>query len=256
MIKKNNIRIVSRIIGFLLVTLLLLFAINQKDVSKVQQVNVNIEVSSEGETLISRNDALLRIERKFGHRLKKAAIGKLDFNAIEAELENDPFVKTAEVFIDANEILHLNIEQRKPLFRLKGEEGSDFLVDESGKKMPLSPHASPRVLVVTGYVPPYNKNFLKMKNHPFNKLFNLVQELHSDKLFEPLIEQIDIDESHVYTMVPKIGEQKILLGANENLDSKLERLKVFYREGLPVEGWNKYKTINLTFDGIVVCKKA
>jgi len=199
---------------------------------------------------------LLRIERKFGHQLKKTAIGKLNFEAIEEELERDPFVSGAEVFIDANEILHLNIEQRKPLFRIKGEEGQDFMIDESGKKMPLSPHATPRLLVVTGFVPPYHSKFKSLNNHPFNDLFKLVEELHADNLFEPLIEQIDIDESNVYTMVPKVGDQKILLGANENLDSKLERLKVFYREGLPVEGWNKYKTINLTFDGIVVCKKA
>jgi len=254
--KKNSVKKITRLAGFALALLLLLFAVNQKNVAKVQKVNVNINALSEGETLINRNDALLRIERKFGHRLRKVAIGKLNFEAIEAELENDPFVKTAEVFIDANEILHLNIEQRRPLFRIKGEEGQDFLVDETGKKMPLSPHATPRVLVVTGFVPPYSKNFVKMKNHPFNKLFNLVEELHADNLFEPLIEQIDIDESNIYTMVPKVGDQKILLGANENLDSKLERLKVFYREGLPVEGWSKYKTINLTFDGIVVCKKA
>ena len=254
--KKNSTNKILWLGTFVLTALLLLFAINQKNTDKIQSVNIDIRPLSEGEQLIDRNDVLLNIERQFGHRLKRVAIGNINFDAIEAGLEKNPFVKKAEVFVDANERIFINIDQRQPLFRIKGDEGQDFFVDRSGMKMPLSPHATPRVLVVTGNVPPYEINFLsKMQHHPFKKLFQLIETLNQDTLFNPLIEQIYIDELGVYAMSPKVGNQKILLGANENLDSKLERLKLFYQEGLPFEGWNKYKTINLTFDGIVVCKR-
>lgn len=252
---KSSTRKLTRFGVILFTGLLLLFAVNQKNISLVESVAINIQTAEGQEALINSEDVLLRIERKFGHRLKKVPFGKLNIEAIENELEKDPFVKVAEVFIDANEKISLNLEQRRPIIRIMGKESNNFLIDDTGSRMPLSPHATPRVTVVTGTVPTYTVNFLKRKIDPFKDLFQLAIELNKDDLLEPLIEQIHIDENNIYSMVPKIGEQKILLGLNENLDSKLERLRVFYQEGLPVEGWNKYKTINLTFDGIVVCKK-
>jgi cell division protein FtsQ len=35
----------------------------------------------------------------------------------------------------------------------------------------------------------------------------------------------------------------------------LNRLKIFYKEGMPYEGWRKYETINLKYSGQVVCKR-
>ncbi len=32
-------------------------------------------------------------------------------------------------------------------------------------------------------------------------------------------------------------------------------LKIFYKEALPYEGWNKYSGVSLQYDGQVVCKK-
>ena len=58
-----------------------------------------------------------------------------------------------------------------------------------------------------------------------------------------------------FTLIPKIGDQKILLGKVMDAGQKLERLKIFYREGMPYEGWRKYKTIDVRFAGQVVCKK-
>ena len=70
-----------------------------------------------------------------------------------------------------------------------------------------------------------------------------------------MVEQVYRSETGSYTLIPKLGYQKIVLGPYEAIDEKLERLRVFYREGIPYEGWQKYSTINLTFDGQVVCKR-
>ena len=46
------------------------------------------------------------------------------------------------------------------------------------------------------------------------------------------------------------------LGSVEGFQEKLDRLRIFYREGLEQVGWNKYSTISLAYDGQVVCTKA
>ena len=57
-------------------------------------------------------------------------------------------------------------------------------------------------------------------------------------------------------LIPKLGDQIIDFGyPDENIQDKFKRLSVFYQDGLPYEGWNKYKSISLAFDGQVVAKK-
>ncbi|MBK7817541.1 MAG: hypothetical protein IPJ60_08285 [Sphingobacteriaceae bacterium] len=57
-------------------------------------------------------------------------------------------------------------------------------------------------------------------------------------------------------LTPVVGDQSILLGKNQDLDVKLNKLKLFYSEGLnKTNSWNKYSTINLKFKNLVVCTK-
>jgi cell division protein FtsQ len=56
-------------------------------------------------------------------------------------------------------------------------------------------------------------------------------------------------------MTPLIGDQVIILGTARKLDDKLNRLRIFYKEAIPHEGWRKYSTINLKYSGQIVCKK-
>ncbi|MEO0044740.1 MAG: hypothetical protein RL329_4189, partial [Bacteroidota bacterium] len=44
-------------------------------------------------------------------------------------------------------------------------------------------------------------------------------------------------------------------GNLDDLEDKLKRVKIFYQEGIPYEGWKKYGIINVKYKGQVVCKK-
>ena len=56
-------------------------------------------------------------------------------------------------------------------------------------------------------------------------------------------------------MIPKIGRQKIRFGTIEDAESKLNRLKRYYKEVAATRAWNQYKTIDVRFDKQVVCEK-
>jgi cell division protein FtsQ len=59
-------------------------------------------------------------------------------------------------------------------------------------------------------------------------------------------------------LVPLVGDQKIVFGtANsaEEVKEKFERLKIFYKEAIPYEGWAKYNEISVKYDGQIVCRK-
>jgi cell division protein FtsQ len=55
-------------------------------------------------------------------------------------------------------------------------------------------------------------------------------------------------------LVPLLGRQKVILGSVDDLKNKFERLKIFYQEAMPYTGWNTYSTLNVKYNGQVVCK--
>ncbi|MDR1090381.1 MAG: hypothetical protein LBL79_04825 [Prevotella sp.] len=57
------------------------------------------------------------------------------------------------------------------------------------------------------------------------------------------------------TLIPRVGDHRIILGDLDGYKERLNKLMTFYRNGLNETGWNKYSVINLKFDKRVVCIK-
>jgi len=53
-----------------------------------------------------------------------------------------------------------------------------------------------------------------------------------------------------------LGDHIILIdNPLDNLELKLENLRLFYTEGLNNVGWDRYDIINISYDNQVVCTK-
>ena len=121
--------------------------------------------------------------------------------------------------------------------------------------MPPSKYYSARVIVVTGALTPYVADFLQRPNYGLKSAFELVQRLNADPFFGAMVQQVYVDAGGEYTLIPILGDQKIRLGNLDDLDDKLQRLKDFYAEAMPYEGWKKYASISVKYRGQIVCKK-
>ena len=233
---------------------LLVSALKRKEESRIAAVNIEIEPLPGGYRLLTAEDVRKLLQRSFGFNLEDQPLERVNLHRVERILEYDPFVRDAEVHLDALNQLHLHIVQRRPVVRILDEMGLNYYLDEEGKKMPLSPHFTARVLVATGQIPPYTPEFLQKDKHLLKDLFHLVEYVRKDEFLHAMIEQVDVRRGEC-TLIPKVGDQKILLGRPEQLEDKFRRLKIFYEQGIPYEGWRKYKTINLKYRGQVVCEK-
>ncbi len=234
---------------------LVISAVEQRKTKEVPNVIINIK-DLPGGNLITRADVLRGLEREFVYKLNEMPLGKINVERIERELKDEPFIKDAEVYVDAKNQVHISLTQRQPILRVIDGLNKSYYIDKEGKKMPLSVHNVARVVVATGNVPPYTDDFLERKKHPIKDLFEITKHIKQDKFMNALVEQIFIREDREFILVPKIGKQKILLGTNDNIDKKIERLKIFYTKGMPYEGWQKYSYIDLRYKGQVVCKKS
>jgi cell division protein FtsQ len=76
-----------------------------------------------------------------------------------------------------------------------------------------------------------------------------------DPFLKAFIEQIFVRADNDLVLIPKVGSAKIIFGDTENMEGKFEKLLVFCKEGLNRIGWNKYRSIDLRFEGQIICKK-
>lgn len=167
----------------------------------------------------------------------------LDLNQLEAALNSNPMIKSAQVFLHIDGALKVEVEQKKPIARVSAQK--PYYVDSQGFYMPLSTNHTARVPLVTGYVNKDNlTNVFVVANKVYNDTFlrKHVVEIHQAK-----------DESlslklRNYSFVVELGNIKLL-------DKKINNLKAFYQKGLKDHILNNYTKVNLKFDNQVVCTK-
>ncbi|MBL7826366.1 MAG: hypothetical protein JNJ57_07030 [Saprospiraceae bacterium] len=258
MLRIPNIRY-DRIIWvmFLLVVGLLLYsAIGKRKNSFAEGIEVEVKPLESGDKLISERDVRQALLRSFGNTLEGTEVAQLEVERMERVLEEDPFVFNAETYMDQHNIFHVKVEQREPILRILDNNGANYYLDKNGVKMPPSKNFAARVVVATGNIAPYQEDFRKRKKrNTLKDLFALTETLMADEFLSVFIQQIHVTNTGDFVLVPLIGDQNIVLGSVRRVEDKLRRLKVFYQEGMPYAGWRKYESINLKYNGQVVCKR-
>lgn len=243
-------------LGLLAFVLIVTAAVERKKELAVGATKVNVESLSGGYLLIDSSDVVKIIERSFGMTLDGQAAGLIDEDRVERVLEEDAFIKNAEVTMTANSQLNIDIEQRQPILRIIDNVGASYYIDGEGNKIPTSPHYTARTLVATGDIQPHTPEFMaRRQRHELRDLFELTHFIIADELWMALFEQIYVNKRGEFVLIPKVGDQTIIFGDLADMADKFRRLRIFYEEGMSHEGWQKYHSIDLRYRGQVVCEK-
>jgi cell division protein FtsQ len=201
--------------------------------------------------------------------LHKEDTGKLllnRFNVMELEekLNRNNSIKDVQVYKTINGELMVNVTQRRPIVRVFSNNKS-YYIDEDGNLMPLSDKYTARLLVVSGEL---NEPYWKRNLYNYNNLndsivdktllddvYKIAKYIDQSEFFKAQIEQVYVNKELDFELVPKVGNHKIVFGGVDNLESKFEKLMIFYKKGLSKTGWNEYSEINLKYKNQVVCTK-
>jgi cell division protein FtsQ len=243
--------------GIFLTVMLLAAAWDRKKEMTIAATDVEIVPLEGGELLIDSADVIKLVERSYGTALDSKLAGEVNVDWLERALEEDLYVKNAEVVLTANSKIKIKIEQREPVLRIIDNMGAQYYLDIDGNRVPLSKHfVATRTLVASGNIPPHTPEFLKKKRHLMKDLFELAQFIRAEEFWAAMIEQIYVNNRDEFVLVPKLGDQAIVLGKyDDSVEDKFRRLMIFYREGMNREGWQEYKTIDLRYRGQVVCER-
>ena len=169
---KEVIKMIKRLawIGFFfLIAVIIISAVEAKKGRSAADVFIKIEALPHGDSLINQEDIKVTIERSFGYNLMGIPVREIDVARVERVLENDPFILNADVYLDAKNQIHIEVEQREPILRIIDKNGLNYYLDEFGKKMPLSKHFTARVLVATGNIPPFRSKVSSKEETSFER---------------------------------------------------------------------------------------
>lgn len=183
-------------------------------------------------------------------------LAKLPLADLEEQIENHPHVKSAEVFANIPGQLSIHIRQRTPVVRIINQEQESFYLDEQGQRMPFAPAYGKPLITATGQIHANVHDTLNPhQNRQLQAIYKVSKHIRSDSFLQALTGQLYVDQDQNIQIIPRIGEQTIVLGKARNLTDRFAKLRAFYREVLPREGWYTYKRINLKYQKQIVAKK-
>ncbi|MBK7884312.1 MAG: hypothetical protein IPJ81_11335 [Chitinophagaceae bacterium] len=232
---------------------LLVAAIIKKDAQQCKGVDIEIK-DINNNFFVDKKDVLNIISRITNNNINGMQIGAFDLRKIENELEKNVWIKSAELYFDNNALLNVLITERQPVARVYTTGGETFYLDSALARLPLSAKFSARIPVFTGF--PSDKIVLSKNDSFLLKDISIISNaIYKDSFRMAMIEQIDITLARTFEMIPKIGNQIIVLGDATDIEEKFDKLKLFYEGVLPKAGLNKYSVINLQYKSQIVAKR-
>jgi len=160
----------------------------------------------------------------------------------------------------------IDVDVRKPIARVFNKYDENFYLDEDGFIMKSSNLHTARVVVVTGYIKDRINSISvdKIINNDTLKSIRKIDDVYrisnyvcNDPLMQSLIGQIHLKKDGDFVLIPLVGGQKIIFGSaftDEEVREKFKKLKIFYKEAIPYEGWDKYEEISLKYKKQIVCR--
>ena len=167
-------------------------------------------------------------------------IGDVKIPELEKKINENPFVDSANVYMNLNGNLNVDIKQRVPVFRLS-KNGKDFYVDEKGVEFPISRNFSYPCMLVMGDV----------DASEYQELGQLVEKIDKDDFSKKYFIGIK-KEKDSYNLLTSDGNYKVEIGDLENIDFKVKGFKTFVEKYLVYQNPNKYKKISVKYNNQIV----
>jgi cell division protein FtsQ len=238
------------------------FAHHQQNERVCNDVRIFINTNN-GEVFITEDEI---IEKLFAAKLHPQGqlTTALNTQAIEDYLLRNSAIQAVNVFTKLSGEMGIEVVQRQPIVRIENAQRQQFYIGSDGHLMAVNPNHTARLIIASGNI---TESFYPDRdiagsttdpvstNPILHKIYQLVTHIRNDEFLNTFIDQIYINSKQEFELVPKIGNQLILLGNAENYEDQFKRLHHFFHHGVKKVGWDAYRIINLKYNNQVVCTK-
>ncbi len=176
--------------------------------------------------------------------LDSLQVNEINIALLEESLDNHPSIAKAEVYSTLKGTLEIRVKQKEPIARIINGRTSYYLTNK-GDSMKLSSNFSAKVPLVTGRITVKTQK----------EVFDLLANKDRDLFYKDFWSGIEIQENKSWVLYPEAGNHKVLLGAYNNVNGKLKKLKTFYQAVVSDKSINEIQSINLQYTNQVICQK-
>lgn len=233
---KNKWRILKILVTVILFGFLLSFSLKRFNNAKMENVSINMNQSKTPVYFIDEKD-IKDLVKQYNPTRK---IGDVKIPELEKKINENPFVDSANVYMNLNGNLNVDIKQRVPVFRLS-KNGKDFYVDEKGVEFPISKNFSYPCMLVMGDV----------EASEYQELGRLIEKIDKDDFCKKYFIGIK-KEKGGYNLLTSDGHFKVELGDLENIDFKVQGFKTFVEKYLVYQNPQKYKKVSVKYNNQIV----
>lgn len=231
------------LVGSILLLFVLLFILNQQHRNHIcQQITIAIDAPIERQ-LVSQNIIKKNLNKWYANGLLGDQYKDINLAELESKFESIDAVKNAEVSFDLSGELKIAITPRVPVVRIFKRGEASYYLDDEFKKISAKGTDVARVPIANGN---FSKSMIK-------KVYTLSTHVQENPFMDALTEQIFVTNNGDLVIIPKVMNQRIIVGDTLDLENKFLKLTDFYNHGLKNVGWDKYRIINIKYKDQVVC---
>lgn len=234
---KNKYRILKIAVTVIILGFLLSFSLKKFSGQKITDDKISVKMSEKSPVYFIDEKDIREIVKKENPAGK---VGALDIPALEKKINALPAVDSANVYLNLNGKLNLDIIQRVPVFRLN-TNGRDFYVDEKGTEFPISKTYSHPCMLVTGNV----------KKDEYEKVAELVEKIDKDDFSKKYFIGISKDNGN-YNLLTSEGNYKVEIGDLDNIEFKVKGFKTFVEKYLVFQDPEKYSMVSVKYQNQIV----
>ncbi len=222
----------------------------------ISDIKIKISGQAKGR-FISKKDILNILTDNGKNPLIGAKFRIVDFLTLEKKVQSNKRVASCEISRNFGGNILVEIKERYPIARIVAINNSEgnfngLYVDHKGRFFPLSTQYSERVLLLTGqYLVGKKGLFLKQDQN----IMAFLNKIEDNEFWKTNITSIDIDKNQNINFLPLLGDFVVEFGQPkpEEVDFKLEKLKIFYQKIEPYR-FEKYKKVAVNYKNQIVCQ--
>ncbi|MBB6371213.1 cell division protein FtsQ/DivIB [Chryseobacterium shigense] len=234
---KNKYRILKIVVTVIILGLLLSFSLKRFSGQKITDNKISVKMNEKTPVYFIDEKDIREIVKKENPSGK---VGNLNIPVLEKKINALPAVDSANVYLNLNGKLYLDIRQRVPVFRLN-KDGRDFYVDGKGIEFPISKTYSHPCMLVTGNVKPAD----------YQKLAELVEKIDKDDFSKKFFIGISKSKDD-YNLLTSDGNYKVEIGDLDNIEFKVKGLKTFVEKYLVFQDPQKYSMVSVKYQNQIV----
>ena len=220
-------------------------------------INVVITDSSTNH-FVSGADVRTFIEKSYGD-VRGRQIDSLNLTRIEQIVDSRSAIFKSQAYVTRDSMLNVLVTQRKPIVRFQKSDGG-FYADAEGCIFPLQNSYASHVQIIDGDIPlkanSGHKGYIEDPKEMewFRKVMDVVNYIEKERTWRDKVVQIHVEKNGELILIPREGRERFLFGQPCRIEEKFSKMEKYYTYIAPSKEEGYYRSVDLKYEGQIVCR--